>query len=301
MLKSLLDCLGTGSDQLRANLGRRLASRPEASVLETLGALDLVARLVRGHVAAADAQDSERLLHNLDKFDAGLALVRRALVEAEFQQSRRLEWLVDATSDWACLLAEDGSVLFANDALRRRWLTGELSEQVFDWHSSQTADTLRNVALPAALETGSWRGEGQVVDRASQEPIDVEIVLTAVGGSEGQRSLAMVERDLKSRKRIEDSEAWKTAILDSSLDPIISVNHLGVISDFNRAAEKTFGRPRAEVVGASPKTFSFRPTMEPTSSASTAIFRPAKARCLASAPRCRPCGPMARSFRPKWR
>ncbi|HEX4150254.1 MAG TPA: PAS domain S-box protein, partial [Pirellulales bacterium] len=133
------------------------------------------------------------------------------------------------------------------------------SEQAFDWHSPQTAETLRNVALPAALETGSWHGEGQVVDRSSQEPIDVEIVLTAVGGPGGQRSLAMVERDLKERKRVEDSEAWKTAILDSSLDPIISVNHLGVICDFNRAAEKTFGRPRADVIGRKPEDILFPP------------------------------------------
>ncbi|HEX4148993.1 MAG TPA: hypothetical protein VHY20_08395, partial [Pirellulales bacterium] len=110
MLKSLLDVLGTGKDQAARQWAAEWLARPSANVQESLAALDLVARLARGKVAAADVQDAERLLHNLDKFDAGLALVRRALVEAEFQQSRRLEWLVDATSDWACLLAEDGSV-----------------------------------------------------------------------------------------------------------------------------------------------------------------------------------------------
>jgi PAS domain S-box-containing protein len=258
MLKSLLECLGSGVDQAARQWAGDWLDRPNASVTESLGALDLVARLARGHVAAADVQDPERLLHNLDKLDAGVGLLRRALVEAEFQQSRRLEWLVDATTDWACLVSHDGDVLFANDALRRRWLTGELSEQVFDWHSPKTAEMLRGVALPAARELGTWHGEGEVLDRASQEPIDVEIVLTAVG-REGQSCLAMVERDLKERKRIEDSEAWKTAILDSSLDPIISVNHLGVICDFNRAAERTFGRGRAEVIGRKPEDILFPP------------------------------------------
>jgi PAS domain S-box-containing protein len=257
VLKALLECLGSGVDSAARTWAADWLDRPTSSVTESLAAVDLIARLARGRVAAADAADPERLLHNLDKLDAGIALLRGALIETEFQQSRRLEWLVDATTDWACLISDDGRVLFANEAVRSRWLTGELSEQVFDWHSPKTADMLRSVALPAARATGSWRGEGEVLDHASQEPIDVEIMLTAVGGNNGQGYLALVERDLKERKRIEDSEAWKTAILDSSLDPIISVNHLGVICDFNRAAERTFGRPRAEVIGRKPEDILF--------------------------------------------
>ncbi len=50
-------------------------------------------------------------------------------------------------------------------------------------------------------------------------------------------------------RRAEESEARKNAILESSLDPIVSVDGDGAICEFNRAAERTFGRLRTEVVG----------------------------------------------------
>jgi two-component system cell cycle sensor histidine kinase/response regulator CckA len=45
------------------------------------------------------------------------------------------------------------------------------------------------------------------------------------------------------------SEAWKAAIFESALDGIITVDHEGRITDFNHAAEKIFGRARADVLG----------------------------------------------------
>ena len=55
------------------------------------------------------------------------------------------------------------------------------------------------------------------------------------------------------RKRIEEeisqSEALKTAILESSFDCLIAMDHLGRIIEFNPTAERTFGYTREEVVG----------------------------------------------------
>ena len=56
-----------------------------------------------------------------------------------------------------------------------------------------------------------------------------------------------------ARNRIEEaireSEARKSAILESALDCIITMDHRGNILDFNPAAEQTFGYRRDEVVG----------------------------------------------------
>src|SRR5947209_5476875 len=61
------------------------------------------------------------------------------------------------------------------------------------------------------------------------------------------------QNGITERKRAEEglreSEARKAAILESALDCIISINHLGEIIEFNAAAEKTFGYPRAKVLG----------------------------------------------------
>ena len=45
------------------------------------------------------------------------------------------------------------------------------------------------------------------------------------------------------------SEARKAAILDSALDCIVTIDHEGCITEFNPAAERTFGYRRDEVVG----------------------------------------------------
>jgi PAS domain S-box-containing protein len=59
--------------------------------------------------------------------------------------------------------------------------------------------------------------------------------------------------DIDERKRAEQelrrSEARKAAILDSALDCIVTIDHEGCITEFNPAAEHTFGYRRDEVVG----------------------------------------------------
>jgi PAS domain S-box-containing protein len=61
--------------------------------------------------------------------------------------------------------------------------------------------------------------------------------------------------DIDDRKRAEEdlrrSEARKTAILDSALDCIITIDHQGCITEFNPAAVRVFGYRRDEVVGKS--------------------------------------------------
>ena len=48
---------------------------------------------------------------------------------------------------------------------------------------------------------------------------------------------------------IEEREALKTAVLDASLDPIVTIDQHGRIVDFNPTAEQTFGYGQEEAVG----------------------------------------------------
>jgi len=70
-------------------------------------------------------------------------------------------------------------------------------------------------------------------------------------------------RQAAAAKAYADAEARKSAILESSLDPIITINHEGVIIEFNRAAEQVFGHPRDKVLGTRPSEILFPP--EPAS------------------------------------
>ncbi len=59
--------------------------------------------------------------------------------------------------------------------------------------------------------------------------------------------------DIDDRKRAEEelrrSEARKAAILNSALDCIVTIDHEGRITEFNPAAERTFGYRRIDVIG----------------------------------------------------
>lgn len=54
-----------------------------------------------------------------------------------------------------------------------------------------------------------------------------------------------------AERELFDSEARKTTILDSADDAIIAMDHKGLITDFNRSAERVFGRSSAAVIGQS--------------------------------------------------
>jgi PAS domain S-box-containing protein len=57
------------------------------------------------------------------------------------------------------------------------------------------------------------------------------------------------ERLRQEETELSLSEAHKAAILDSSLDCIVAMDHEGCITEFNPAAERTFGYNRGDVVG----------------------------------------------------
>lgn len=69
-------------------------------------------------------------------------------------------------------------------------------------------------------------------------------MMTALGSQIGQ----FIDRK-RAERALRASEARKTAILNTSLDSIITCDHTGVVLEFNPAAEQTFGFHRADVLG----------------------------------------------------
>jgi PAS domain S-box-containing protein len=52
-----------------------------------------------------------------------------------------------------------------------------------------------------------------------------------------------------ARQELRQSENLKSAILDAALDAIITMNHEGIVTDFNPAAERIFGYPASSAIG----------------------------------------------------
>src|SRR5437660_6586261 len=62
-------------------------------------------------------------------------------------------------------------------------------------------------------------------------------------------SLEDVSARRETERLLRESEARKGAILNSALDAVITMDEQGCITEFNPAAEKTFGRRRDDVLG----------------------------------------------------
>src|SRR5580704_2777962 len=117
--------------------------------------------------------------------------------------------LFEATPDFVGIAdARDGHFLFLNRAARRMAGRGEeedlSSMRLDDLHPPSAMRTLVNIAIPRALQDGSWEGESVVLNREARE-IPVSQVLAAHKTPTGDvRFLSTVMRDLTERKKLEE-------------------------------------------------------------------------------------------------
>jgi PAS domain S-box-containing protein len=100
------------------------------------------------------------------------------------------------------------------------------------------------ITVPLRLE-GKLVAILAVTDRAPRTWHDREIALMQVVG---ERTWIWLDQQ-RVAEALRESEARKAAILDAAFDGIVSIDHRGVILEFNQAAEKLFGFARAEAVG----------------------------------------------------
>ncbi len=70
---------------------------------------------------------------------------------------------------------------------------------------------------------------------------------------QNEPALQLIAHDITDRlaaaAALRESEMRKTAILETSLDAIVSIDHGGIVREWNPAAEKIFGYPRAAALG----------------------------------------------------
>ncbi|QDU23624.1 sensor histidine kinase [Urbifossiella limnaea] len=90
----------------------------------------------------------------------------------------------------------------------------------------------------------------------SRRVLDVSVTATLLRPVDGAApAVSLTERDLTARKRLEQDLRERsdrtTAILEAAADPIITFAGSGVVESVNRAAERAFGWPAAELVGRS--------------------------------------------------
>ena len=174
--------------------------------------------------------------------------------------------LFEQSYDFVCLATLQSKPFFVNTAGRRLLGIDPVCDistaALVDFYTKETWSNLRQKMFPALKAAGHWEGKGEVRHAQTNEPVAVSMraFLARAPASQQAICLALVHHDLSDRNRAEETAMHNKAILGSSLDPIVTVDHEGVIVGFNRAAERVFRRNTKEVLGKPAEDVLFAPS-----------------------------------------
>jgi PAS domain S-box-containing protein len=167
-----------------------------------------------------------------------------------------LRQILDGIPGFVCTLSPAGQVELPNQRLLEFF--GKTLDEVNSWATNDLVhpDDLQRVTteITHSFTTGTPYDSELRYRRADGVYRWFQVRILPVRDTEGRitRWYGLIT-DIEDRKRAEDglrrSEARKTAILDSALDCVVTIDHGGRITEFNPAAERVFGYRRAEAVG----------------------------------------------------
>ncbi len=249
-----------GGMSLLKNGGEAVACRFEGAVVQPKikGAAALL--ILRIFPIEEKATQFNALNRRIDEL--GWEVQRRQFAEEKTRQ--REEWLkvtLQSIGDGVICTDPQGYVTMMNPIAE--FLTGWTEEEsqaqplstVFPIFNEHTKKPVEN-PVDKVLREGRIVGlANHTVLRArdgTHRPID-DSAAPIRDGSGTLLGVVLIFRDVSEQRLAEQelraSEARKSAIVDTSLDCIITMDHQGNVVEFNPAAERTFGHRREEVIG----------------------------------------------------
>ncbi len=280
MFAALKACCVQNSDAPAAQWAKDLRAElpaggaPQTEVLTALNWLEWAVRLA----VVRSVHQKRSLLAALETLAGAVDWLRRAYfaprpVESVADQPAPEDFaaFVEGTTASICFASIQGRPFYLNRAGRQMVGLGEDAPleptALHRFYTETSWRELRDVAVPAVREHGEWEGRSQVRNVETGQALDVRTTVCLLRRVQAGKpaSLAIVHRDDTCSAQLEEElaevRARKNAILESSLDPIITINHQGVITEFNRAAEQTFGHQRENVLGTKPSEVLFPPSI----------------------------------------
>ena len=157
--------------------------------------------------------------------------------------------LAERMNEGAATLTKEGTILFCNARLAE--MVGLPAERLL---GSSFFSVLCPGDRPAfselvqqALEKD--RRTEMLLLRNDSTMLQVQLSLSPIPLGESGQGVCLIATDLSDRKRGEEARAWLAAVVESSDDAIITKTMEGVITTWNRGAERLFGYSAAEVIG----------------------------------------------------
>jgi PAS domain S-box-containing protein len=193
--------------------------------------------------------------------EIAVGIERKAGEERLHQQREWLAVTLASIGDAVITTDDHGRVTFLNGVAQEMtgWTLsdaeGQSLEDVFTIINEQTRQSVKNPVekvLREGVIVGLANHTVLVARDGAERPIDDSAA--PIRDSAGRLiGVVLIFRDVTEQRRAEQglrsSEARKSAILQTALDCIITMDHEGNVVEFNPAAEKTFGYSRDQVVG----------------------------------------------------
>jgi PAS domain S-box-containing protein len=134
-----------------------------------------------------------------------------------------------------------GQVWNSGDAV---WIP-DLAREATSTHTHHAADAGLHGAIVLPIRNGAICGVIELYSAEIQPP-EPELLrtLTVIGNG-----IARVLEQARTEEIVREAEARKTAIIETTLDSVVSIDAEGRVLEFNPAAERTFGYRREDVIG----------------------------------------------------
>jgi PAS domain S-box-containing protein len=181
-----------------------------------------------------------------------------AAANRELEANSRLAAIVESSADAMIGKTLDGVITSWNSGAEQMY--GYTADEIIGHHIAAIIPPDRTDELGPMLERVRQGERVEHIDttrvRKDGSTVDVSVAVSPVRDASGAMvGASTVARDITGAKRAVDalraSEARKTAILQSALDAVISIDEDGRLVEFNPAAERIFGHSRDDVVGQS--------------------------------------------------